>query len=143
MFKVGQIIRVTFDKKVITATIIGIDTYLLETFSDTQKNWNSYTLISDAGGKFERFWVTDWKSDGWFVWTRHKKLANPKVKKIILDRSGIAKITFKGDRGASTPTAALAVYEISKGLFYSTERFAGSKTMYFQARKIRKPVIGK
>lgn len=141
MHKLGNNLLVTKNGKKICGQIVGIDRYRLENFEGTQHLWESYTLTSKTGGLFKRFWITDWKKSGWFLWTACKKIKKTKHTKVIQDRSGIAQIRFTGDQGASTPVAALVVYEIRKGEYYATERFADSDVMFFRAIKITKPKI--
>ena len=141
MPKVGDHLLAKTKKLEIRGHIVGIDHYHLENFAGNQHRWFSYTLISNKNSLFSRYWITDWKESGWFLWTPCKEIKNLKNKKTVQDRSGIAKITFEGDQGASTPVAALVLYKTGKNQYYATERFAGSRVMYFRAEKIQKPKI--
>jgi hypothetical protein len=143
MHRLGDKLLVKTNGLNIQGHVVGLDHYHLENFEGTQHTWLSYTLTSDKGGLFRRYWITDWKKSGWFLWTACQRLKKPKFKRAVEDRSGIAQIKFFGDRGVSTPTAALAVYELENGEYYSTERFAGSDVMYFHAQNIQKPKIVK
>ena len=139
MPKLNEYLTVKDGAQSITGCVIGIDQYRFESFAGTQHTWKSYTMISSVGGLYKRYWITDWKKAGWLLWTACKEIKEPKYKKIIQDRSGVAQIKFSGDAGKSTPVAALVLYEIRKGEYYATERFVGSDVMYFKAKNIPIP----
>lgn len=139
MLKLHDKLATNYLGKEIIGQIVGIDHYHLENFDNKKHMWPSYTLVSKNGGLFKRYWITDWKKAGWFLWTGCPKKAKLQFKRVIQDRSGLATIAFAGDQGISTPTAALVVYELDDGGYYSTERFSGSGVLYFRAQKIPKP----
>jgi hypothetical protein len=91
-----------------TFQVVGIDDYKLQNSSGGQRDWVSYTLLS-AGG--ERTWISYGVADSFFTrWaeitlTEYQQLA--KNATVDLNLTGIARITFAGDRGHSTPDAEL------------------------------------
>jgi hypothetical protein len=141
--KLKDELSLTLDGKMIQGRIIGIDHYHLDNFEGKSHRWLSYTLVSKHKGVFSRYWITNWKKAGWVLWTGHKRGMALKNKMMVTDRSGITKIGFLGEKGVSTPVAAVAVYRLKKGVYYAMERFSGSQVMFFQGREIIKPKVVK
>ncbi|MDX2027926.1 MAG: hypothetical protein SFW62_04765 [Alphaproteobacteria bacterium] len=137
MIKLGKELSVKIGGKVITGSVVGIDCYRLENFEGRTLQWASYTLTSPRKHPFTRYWITDWGKRGWVLWlaTRKKTPAG----RFLAERSGVAGINFSGEQGASTPVAALVVYQKKDGSYYSLERFAGSRTLFFEGRKVKRP----
>ena len=138
MFKLGESIRITFNKRQITGTLVGIDQYTLQTFTNKTIRWPSYTLVSDHKGVFSRYWFVRWGSGDWILWLKPKSSVVPAKARLLLEKSGVARIAFTGDAGVSTPVAALVQYQAGKG-YFCAERFADSKTMFFAGYPITPP----
>ena len=138
MFKLNDQLVIKVKDKEIRGELIGIDSYLMDAFNGKRVKWTSYTLISDHKNKFARYWMTE-RTTGWFLSTASAKRTPPKSSQIVLERSGIARIDFKGDRGVSTPSAALLAYKTGIDTYFTIERFLNSEIMFFDGIKIRKP----
>ncbi|MFA4994105.1 MAG: hypothetical protein WC521_02245 [Bdellovibrionales bacterium] len=138
MFKLNQLLSIVVNGKNVCGKLIGIDSYAMDAFDGKRHKWKSYTLVSDHGGVFSRYWITE-RETGWFLSTEAKKKHPPKGSKIVPERSGIAKIDFEGEKGVSTPSAALLAYKIGKNIFFTIERFFDSEIMFFDGIKIAKP----
>jgi hypothetical protein len=142
MFKLNTTLSIKIDGKEICGTLIGIDSYLMDAFNGKRVKWTSYTLVSKNKGAFARYWITQ-RTTGWFLSTATKKVNPPKGARVVPERSGIATIDFKGDKGVSTPSAALLAYKVGKDTYYTIERFLDSDVMFFDGIKIAKPIIVK
>jgi len=114
----------------------------MDAFDGKRHKWKSYTLVSEAKGIFGRYWLTERKT-GWFLSTESKKKHPAKGAKIVLERSGIAKIAFEGEQGVSTPSAALLAYRAGKDKYFTIERFFDSEIMFFDGVRIAKPKLKK
>jgi len=139
MLKLNDRVTLYANGKKIRGRIVGIDSYSLENFEGKKQRWLSYTLVSDKKGILSRFWVTDWKKDGWVLWTTGKKKKNVGMK-MVTGRSGISRIEFAGNQGISTPFSSVAVFSSRKGRYYAFERFADSDILYLDGQKIAGPV---
>lgn len=129
-FVIGQEIQLSCTPK---ATVIGIDRYVLFSHSGKHKNWVSYTLTSEVGDLYKRFWVTD-EPSGIFCWTglktlpTNKGLLNP-------DESGVCALESEGDNLVNIPYSSVLFYEAGD-IFYCSEVFYGStEVFYMQAKK--------
>jgi len=143
MFKLNDILLVSVNGKTVKGKLIGIDSYLMDGFDGKRHKWKSYTLVSDRKGVFSRYWITERKT-GWFLSTVAKKTKPPKGAAVFPARSGIASIDFKGDRGVSTPAAALLAYKVGPEKFFTIERFLDSEIMFFDNVKVSRPrLVGK
>jgi len=138
MLSLNEHVAFSINGKTVSGTIVGIDQYSLESFDGKSRTWTSYTLTSKTKGIFSRFWITDWKSDGWILWTTAKK-KNKLNLQMVPNRSGLSKIEFTGDQGISTPFSAVAVFLSPKDTYYALERFADSSVLYLCGQKISKP----
>ena len=141
MIKVGDKTTIIFKRRAITGTVVGIDNYTLQNFTNRTIRWPSYTLVSEDKGVFKRYWFVCWGNKDWVLWLKPAHNKVPAGAKMLLEKSGLAKITFTGDAGVSTPTAALATYGVGKN-YFCAERFADSKTMFFDGFVIPKPKRG-
>ena len=139
-FKLNDSLSVTFKGQRITGKLVGIDTYSLENFDGKKTGWPSYTLVSNRKDKFSRFWFVRWGKSNWILWLQTKSITIPNGAKLITAKSGIAKIEFEGDKGVSSPHAALVQYKAGDG-YFSGERFSGSDMLCFMGYKIPKPKI--
>ncbi len=142
MLKLNELYSIKVDGKDIFGKLIGIDSYLMDAFDGKRHKWKSYTFVSDAKGVFARYWVTERKT-GWFLSTASKRKTPPKNAKVVNERSGIVKIDFEGEKGVSTPSAALLAYQTGNNLFFTIERFLDSEIMFFDGQKIAKPKVMK
>jgi hypothetical protein len=105
--------------------VIGIDSYVLDNFLDERRAWKSYTLKNSAG---ENAWISKADDENYFIEWRaisavdFKKAATMALN---LELSGIAKITFLGERGYSTPLAETLYFnaENKEYDFLASERF--------------------
>ena len=114
------------------SVVVGIDRYRLENFLDETLRWVSYTMTSNQESVFSRWWLTDSADDGQWCWFDLGEKTPPADAAFLPRWGGIASIDFEGDRGPSTPTAALVVLE--KGNWrYGLEKFADGKVMRFRA----------
>ena len=139
-FNLNDKISIAFEGKKVSGKLVGIDTYSLESFDGKKFDWPSYTLASDRKDKFKRFWFVRWGQSNWILWLQAKNFTVPINSKLLPGKSGIAKIQFEGDPGASTPFAALVQYRTADG-YFAAERFAGSEVMYFSGHSIAKPKL--
>jgi len=121
----------------------NLNTTLAPEDRPTSHNDDSHTLVSDAKSVFSRYWITNRGKHGWFLSTDTKRTKAPKNGEVVLERSGLAKIDFVGDKGVSTPTAGLLAYKLADGTYFTIERFSGSEVMYFSGQKIQKPRVVK
>ena len=98
--------------------IVGIDSYSLQNHFRKSKSWKSYTLV----GKNERIGLSimDNNLTLWSTIVNH--IDNGKFN---FEMSGIASITFEGDKGPSTPLAELTWFDLrNKDLnIFLIERF--------------------
>lgn len=100
--------------------IIGIDNYHLKNSLGKTKKWKSFTLKS---GKSKLWFVVGIKRKP-IVWYSVKKgfIKSVKNYKFNLEFSGIAEITFEGNKGFSSPKAEVILLE-HKNKFFAIERF--------------------
>lgn len=140
MFKLNQLFSVVVNGKSVCGKLIGIDSYAMDAFDGKRHKWKSYTLVSAHKGVFSRYWITERKT-GWFLSTEAKNTRPPKGSKIVSERSGIAKIDFEGEKGVSTPSAALLAYKVGTNKYFTIERFFDSEIMFFDGVKISKPRV--
>ncbi len=138
--RLGQPFCLQWHNRNVEGQVIGIDTYSLENFEGKRVGWKSYTAVSVKQGKWRRFWLTDWRSDGWWLWLSSKRTSVGKDYKLLVKRSGVASLKFSGDAGVSTSAAALLVFTNGKQV-YSLERFAGSKLMRFDAFPVKSKLL--
>ncbi|MDD3181331.1 MAG: hypothetical protein PHD48_00770 [Alphaproteobacteria bacterium] len=138
MFNLNDTLSIKINGKTVEGKLIGIDSYLMDGFDGNRHKWKSYTLVSDREGPFSRYWITE-RETGWFLSTAAKKVKPPKNAKVFPARSGIARIDFKGDKGVSTPAAALLAHKVGPNKFFTVERFLDSEIMFFDGQKIAKP----
>lgn len=85
--------------------IVGIDSYSLQNHFRQSKTWKSYTLV----GNNERIGLSIMDNILTLWRTAVNHIDNGKFN---FEMSGIASITFEGDRGPSTPIAELTWFDI-------------------------------
>ena len=138
MLKLNKQTSFSVDGKKIAGVIVGIDKYSLVNFEGKKIHWVSYTLTSEKKGVFSRFWITDWKKDGWVLWTnsKKKKVANLQM---VTSRSGISEVQFSGEQGVSTPFSGVAVFAVSKDEYYAMESFTNSEVLCLKGQKVARP----
>ena len=141
MFEINDRLSVALNGKKIIGKLIGVDSYCMDNFEGKRIKWVSHTLISDLKGIFSRYWIINRGKLGWFLSTESEKIHAPKGSKIALKRSGLAQIAFVGDKGVSTPSAALLAYKINDNQYFTIERFSRSGIMFFTSQKIDKPKV--
>jgi hypothetical protein len=141
MFKLRNLIVAKTGSQKIVGTLVGIDSYEMNNFEGKTTKWTSYTLTSNHKGAFSRYWIIDRGNSGWFISVAAKPRKIKKNMPVVLARSGLAQIAFKGDKGPSSPSAALLAYKIKKGHYYTIECFSKDKAMYFSSQKISKPTL--
>lgn len=138
MLKLNSHVSIRVRHREIVGKLIGVDYYSLENFEGRKFTWPSYTLVSPYRGRFARYWLVRWGRTEWILWLQDKRKKPPRNARLLLSKSGVAKICFEGDAGVSTPYAALMQYKTGEH-YYSAERFSGSKVLFFEGMKIAKP----
>ncbi|NTU50660.1 MAG: hypothetical protein HGA87_07305 [Desulfobulbaceae bacterium] len=138
MFKLNDTLSIKVNGKTVEGKLIGVDSYLMDGFDGNRHKWKSYTLVSDRKNVFSRYWITE-RETGWFLSTAAKKAKPPKGATVFPARSGIARIAFEGERGVSTPAAALLAYKVESNKFFTIERFLDSEIMFFDGVRIAQP----
>ena len=99
----------------------GIDTYLLHNQLKKEKKWDSYTLV----GNNERVGLTMIDNEP-VLWRASPSLdTQVAYKNFNLERSGIANISFQGDRGPSTSIAEIVWFDLDQRStpYFVIERF--------------------
>lgn len=138
MFSLNDTLSIKINGKIVEGKLVGVDSYFMDGFDGKRHKWKSYTLVSDRKDVFSRYWITE-REAGWFLSTAAKKVKPSKDAKVFPPRSGIARIDFKGDKGVSTPAAALLAYKVGPNKFFTVERFLDSEIMFFDGVRISQP----
>ena len=116
--------------------IIGIDNYSLKNSFGKTKKWKSYTLKS----KNSKLWFVVGIKDKLIIWYPAKKdsIIDVQDYKFNFEFSGIAEISFEGNKGFSTPEAEVIILEKNNKLF-AVERFFDKKIkIYYYRGEIKK-----
>ncbi len=127
--KLGQSYKLKKER----CTIIGIDSYNLSNLLGKSKTWKSYTFQNQKGEK--RWVVTGIMKKTWICHAILKKDI-PKNLIVLKEYSGTAKITFKGNKGFSSPKSKITLWK-EKTKVYCKEQFFHKdkiKAYYFIAR---------
>ena len=139
MYQLQNRVQLIYRKETIAGTVVGLDSYLMKPFSGKVAHWISYTLLSDLKYPFDRYWFALWGRSEWILWL-HTKKADTRNLDLVMEKSGLAQIEVAGERGLSTPIAALAQYK-KNSRYFCIERFSGSRVMYFEGYKISRPKL--
>jgi hypothetical protein len=142
MFALNSRLRIDHAAGPLIGKIVGIDIYGLQSCDDQALSWDSYTLVTEETANL-RFWVVNWHELGWILMMDAQSILPPPNYALLLQRTGIAQISFRGDAGVSTPTASLSSFGDGYGHYFIAEKFLASKTMFFAGEKIAMPHVHK
>ena len=113
--------------------VVGTDQYTLYSYAGTRKHWTSYTLESDAGGDYARWWLSD-EATGLYCWLAADAALQGGT--LILPESGLCKLVSAGDSTIETPYSAVLFYQDGDD-FSCAEIFEGDRPpFYMRGRKV-------
>lgn len=128
-FKIGETYDFAFAP---SSRVVGTDDYTLYNYNGGRKTWTSYTLESNAGGKFARWWISD-EISGLYCWTARDV---PPAGELVLGESGLCKLLAAGDSTIETPYSAVLFYRDGDN-FSCAEVFEGEvPVFYMDGRKV-------
>lgn len=115
--------KVNLDEKIYK--VIGIDYYVLKNVLNLTRKWTSYTLIDKDNHKT---WISYGVAGRYFTqWATIAKLKfkNEATMPAYLELSGIANVSFQGNRGYSTPFTEIVWFKTANINydFLAIERF--------------------
>lgn len=128
-FIIGQVYEFDFAPP---ARVVGTDDYTLDSYTGVRKRWTSYTLESDAGGAYARWWLSD-EAAGLYCWIAAD---TPPHGELVLAESGLCRLVAAGDSTIGTPYSAVLFYRDGEN-FSCAEVFEGDvPVFYMTGRKV-------
>jgi len=126
--------------------VIGIENYMLDNFLDQKRSWTSYILKNSFG---ENAWVSKADDEDYFIQWRaisQSEFQNKATMALNLELSGMAHLSFIGERTHNTPLAETLYFNIENQNydFLATERYLESenqklfvwKSLYMTGKKL-------
>lgn len=106
-----------------TSLVVGVDSYELHNCLGQIRRWNSYTIVNPTG----RYGLTHVQA-GVVLWSSIEaamSACRDDLSTLNLEMSGVARISFQGEQGVSTPVASLLWFDMKNGEFdfVAIERF--------------------
>lgn len=128
VFQIGDTVSYEFCP---VSRVVGVDRYTLKAFDGQTRQWESYTLVSDAkeAGLYARWWIVNVPGHGAHAYVGADAVPPGCVFDPVL--SGLVALDSEGNADLSSEKGALAVYSASKGGFYAEEVFDEAERLVF------------
>lgn len=111
------------------STVVGVDRYVMRSFDGEVLRWDSYTLVSESGPPYDRWWIANTPRRGAHVFTATAEV--PLTARYSKELSGLVGLASEGDSELSGEVGALAMYTCDSGVLYAEEVFADAARLVF------------